>query len=489
MSELREYLPPEALLALPDRARQALLQALAAELARDPDAPDDLPEAERDLGHAYVLADLLRSKLIWHKQAGTWMEYAGGVWTPIHEGRAVYLAAEALRKEYARQLAVEADKARVQALAKKVSDSATAARVRGALIFLSGMPGFYASAEAFDADPWLLNLKNGTLDLRTMELRPHAPADLLTKQAPIAYDPKADCPRWRAHIELCLPRPNVRRQVARDLGLALVGADLDELLPIWWGTGRNGKTTTVRVLQELMGPYACQAAKDLLVVSKYERHATDYADLAGRRLVFSQETDEGKRLNEALVKWLTGGDRVKARFVHQNNFEFLKTFTIFLVTNHKPIIRGTDTGTWRRVRLIPWTVEIPADKRRPQEQVVAELVAEGPGILNWLLDGFLDWYASPNWLAPEVAAATSAYKAEQDVLGAFLGESCELGERYSVPVGELYGAYLEWCARAGEEPVSKTTFGRIMRQRGFVQVNPTGTERRWQGLRLKRTAI
>ena len=432
-----------------------------------------------------MLADLLRGKLIWHKQAGTWMEYDSGVWTPIHEGRAVYFAAEALRREYARQLAGEADKARVQALAKKVSDAATAARVRGALVFLSGMPGFYASAEAFDADPWLLNLKNGTLDLRTMELRPHTPADLLTKQAPIVYDPQADCPRWRAHLGLCLPNPNVRRQVARDLGLVLVGADLDELLPIWWGTGRNGKTTTVRVLQEMLGDYVCQAAKDLLVVSKYERHPTDIADLAGRRLVFSQETDEGKRLNEALVKWLTGGDRVKARFMRADNFEFSRTFTIFLVTNHKPIIHGIDTGTWRRIRLIPWTVEIPADRRRPQEQVVAELVAEGPGILNWLLDGFLDWHANPNWLAPEVAAATEAYRAEQDILGAFLGEACELGERFSVQVGELYGAYLEWCAQSGEEPVGKTTFGRLLRNRGISQDRPAGKERRWIGLRLR----
>lgn len=474
---------PSALQTLPEAARAAALEALEKEFARAPGEAPPLPEAERDLGHAYVLAGLFKGRYIWAKHMGKWLEYDSGAWRPVHDERVEYAAAEALRREYARLLDAETDRERIKELTKRINDACVAARVYGALRFLRGMTGFYA--ESFDQDPWLLNCRNGTLNLFTMQLQPHNPDDLLTKQAPVDYDPDADCPGWQAHLERCIPSPAVRRQIARDLGLSLVGAALDEILPVWWGDGKNGKTTTTRVLMGVLGDYAGRAAPNLLIASKYERHPTELADLAGKRLVISIETGEGKRLNEALVKELTGGDTLKGRFMRQDFFSFPKTFTIFLITNHKPVIRGVDSGIWRRIRLVPWTVEIPPDVRRPQDEVVAELLTEGPGILNWLLDGFLDWFASRDWVAPEVQAATEAYRAEQDVLGAFIAEACELGDRHSVPVAELYEAYVAWCGQAGEEALGKAAFGRILRQRGIDQER-TMTERKWRGIRLKR---
>ena len=164
-----------------------------------------------------------------------------------------------------------------------------------------------------------------------------------------------------------------------------------------------------------------QAVRNLLVASKQERHPTEIADLAGARLVFADEIERGKRLDEALVKELTGGGRKKARFMRCDNFEFEQTFTIFFSVNHCPEITGSDRGIWRRIRLVPWSVEIP--EQRPQEEVVAELVADGAWMLRWMVAGFADWQADHHWVAAEVRTATEAYQAEQDRLGGFLGRS------------------------------------------------------------------
>ena len=337
-----------------------------------------------------------------------------------------------------------------------------------------------------DKDPWLLNVRNGTLDLRTGTLREHRREDLLTQLAPIDFDASAGAPRWRRHLETFLPDPDVQRQVQRDLGLSLVGADLEEMLPLWYGTGGNGKSTTLRVLREILGDYAKMAAPRLLIASKYEHHPTELADLCGCRVLFSVEVGNNARLDEERVKALTGGENVKARFMRQDFFEFRRTWTIVLVCNHKPEIRGTDNGIWRRIRLIPWTVVLPKEDQRPQEEVVNELLAEGAGILGWMVAGLRDWQRDHHWTAEAVRVATEGYRAEQDVLGAFLADCCELGPRYTVSVGALYDAYARWAERNGEEPLNKNTFSMRLTARGFTKERRAVVtrERIWRGLRL-----
>ncbi len=442
---------------------------------------------ERDLLHATALAGLFRDRFRWATHLGKWMEYSGGVWQPTTEERVARLAAAELRTEYASRLALANDRAGVRRWAQAARETCSATRINGALYFLRGWDGVLTGPAEWDSSPWLLNVKNGTLDLRSGELRPHRPGDLLTKQAPVAYNPQARGMKWQAHLERFLPNPNIRRQVQRDLGMALTGAVLDEILPIWYGTGGNGKSTTIRTVMGILGDYACKAAPGLLVQHKFERSTTtDIADLAGRRLVFSVETEDNQRLAEALVKDLTGGDEKKARFLYKDNFTFKQTFTIFLATNHRPVITGVDWAMWRRVRLVPWEVQIPEGERRPQDEVVAELVTEeGSAILNGLLAGLKDWQGDHHWVAPEVQAATEAYRAEQDVLGAFLGECCELGVRYTVAANTLYERYTAWCERVGEEAVSKNRFGRLLRHRGLGQEREAGTGNRlWRGVRL-----
>jgi len=204
--------------------------------------------------------------------------------------------------------------------------------------------------EELDSDGWLLNVENGTLDLRDGSFREHREEDLITKMAPVRYDPSAQCPKWMAHIEMFLPNKDIRRQVQRDLGRSLVGKVLEETLGFWYGEkGANGKTTTARVIMALLGEYAKKAAPNLLIKSKHERHPTEIADLAGSRIVFSIEVEEGSKLALAIVKDFTGGDTKKGRFMRQDFFEFSQTFDIILIANNKPIMAAANEGTWRRV--------------------------------------------------------------------------------------------------------------------------------------------
>ncbi|MCL5075116.1 MAG: phage/plasmid primase, P4 family [Chloroflexi bacterium] len=448
-----------------------LLQLVEAAPIFEPEAkvhPDDDGIPQGDYGHAAVLSRLFKNRYRWATHRGCWMHYDGKVWRPVPEESIAKEAADTLRREYVAQLAAATDSNAIRELSKKVTETCTYARITGALSFLRGWEGVLTLGKEWDRGPWLLNLQNGTLDLQTCTLRPHDPAGLLTKMANAEFDPTARCDHWQQHIERFLPNPNVRRQAQRDLGVALVGATLEEALPIWYGSGANGKTTTASVLMRVLGDYANRTAPNLLVQSKYERHPTEVADLCGLRLVFSVEVDQAKRLAEALVKDLTGGDVKKARHMREDFFSFEQTFSITLIVNHRPVVTGTDVGLWRRIKLIPWEYRIPDNEKRPQEEVVSELVSEGSSILNWLLDGLRDWQQDHHWLATEVQNASDAYRAEMDILGDFIAECCELGPRCQVPKGELYAAYAQWCERnQNERPVCKKVFTSRLEGRGI----------------------
>ncbi|HOL44716.1 MAG TPA: phage/plasmid primase, P4 family, partial [Methanothrix sp.] len=291
-------------------------------LCRD-EAPTKASTEQRrdgDYGHAQILAQKLNCRLRYATHRGLWMLYDGKRWVPKTENVISKMAADILFHEYLQELAKASSKEQVRALSERLKETTFSARINGALYFLKGWPGFVTEPEEWDKNPWLLNVNNGTLDLKTGEFRPHDPEDLITLVAPVDYNPSADCPRWRAHIERFLPDPDVRRQVQRDLGKSLPGAVLEESLPIWYGTGANGKSTTSRVIMSILGGYARRAAPDLLIQTKHDRHPTEIADLVGSRVVFSVEVDEAKKLAEVLVKELTGGDRKKARFMRQDFF-------------------------------------------------------------------------------------------------------------------------------------------------------------------------
>ena len=446
------------------------------------------PEANtKDYGHAKTLEPFFRGRYRWAVHSKTWMHYDGKRWRRIPEERLVKLAADALRREYSKQGARAKSKSEVADMTRLMNESCTVSRVSGALEFLKGWPNIITTADQWDADPWALNVNTGTVDLHTGELRDHRPEDLLTKLAPVDFDPDATTEKWQAHLDLFLPEKNVQRQLQRDLGLALPGVTLEEWFDIWWGSGKNGKTTTSRVIQEVLGDYTKRAAPNLLIQSKWDRHPTELAALEGARLVFSVEVDRGNKLAESRIKELTGGDGVEARGMYQDFRPIKATFSFIMLVNHKPQIEGTDEGTWRRVRLIPWTETISAEAKRPQEEVVNELVSEGPGVLNWILAGLRDWQTDHDWMAEDVQIVTEAYREESDKIGPFLRLKCERSPRYEVAVSELHNAYLTWCAEQQEDPISKREFDNLVREHGF-STKPRGKSNivHWQGIRIFR---
>lgn len=336
--------------------------------------------------------------------------------------------------------------------------------------------------DQFDMDPFLLNVRNGTVDLRTGELHPHRREDLITKLAPVDFDPDAQCPLW---LE-CLLRWMGEDQelvdyLQRVVGYALTGDVSEQCLWFLHGNGANGKSTFLGVLLELIGDYSMQAVNEMLMQRGREVHLTERADLAGARLVATIETEEGKKMAEALVKQLTGGDKIRARKMKRDHFQFNPTHKLFLAANHKPVIGGADDAIWRRINLVPFTVQIPAGERDPK--LPKKLLAQGAGILAWAVRGCLQWQKNGLQAPQKVRAATASYRQESDLFAEFIAECCVLDPKSRVLSGGLLKAYNEYAKR---QPLTRNQFAAKMKEKGFEsRLVKAGTA--WLGICLRTT--
>ena len=433
-----------------------------------------------DLGNAErFIADHGRNVRYCHKW-GAWLVYDGQRWRVDDRGAVVRLAKETVRKIY-REAAEAEDEDRRKTLAKHAARSESADKIRAMLeLAKSEVP---VSPDELDAGTMLLNVKNGTIDLRTGVRREHRREDLITKLAPVEYDPTAAAPTWAATLERSLPSDALRAFFKKLCGYAFSGNVSEHILAVLYGTGANGKSTILNALLSAAGDYGMQAAPDLLVAKKGS-HPTEVADLFGMRLVASIEVEDGRRLAESLVKQLTGGDKVRARRMRQDFWQFDPTHKSFMVVNHKPEVRGTDLGIWRRIRLIPFTETIAlADQdKRLSEKLVTEL----PGILRWAVEGCLEWQREGLQAPAEVRKATAGYRAEMDVIGAFLADECEIGEGYKVSFKAVYERYAAWCVEGGERPETGRKFNARLKERGRFEGRRSGSggSNEWHGLRL-----
>ena len=445
--------------------------------------------ASAELPRGYNLTDLGNAeRFIARHGAGVrycyawsrWIVWTGSRWERDETGRAHRLAKETVRGIYQEAAGAE-DEDRRKALAKHAARSEAEARIRAMLeLAKSEVP---ISPDELDSAPWLLNVPNGTVDLRTGELREHRRVDLLTKMAGADYAPGAAAPTWSATLERSLPPQELRRFFKKLCGYAFSGDVSEHILAVLYGTGANGKSTILNALLTAAGDYGMQAAPDLLVAKKGS-HPTEVADLFGMRLVASIEVEDGRRLAESLVKQLTGGDKVRARKMRQDFWQFDPTHKVFMAVNHKPEVRGTDTAIWRRLRLIPFEQTIPPaeqDKKLPQK-----LEAELPGILAWCVEGCLEWQREGLQAPEEVRKATAGYRSEMDVIGAFLQDECEIGSEFKEPFTTLYKRYEEWCEDGGERAETRRKFNARLKERGRFEARRSGQggSNEWHGLRL-----
>lgn len=317
-----------------------------------------------------------------------------------------------------------------------------------------------------DKHKMAFNVPNGTLSLRSGTLVEHDRAHLITKLSPIEYTDNADCPMWLRFLDdIFAGDKELIRYIQKAVGYSMTGDTSEQCVFFLFGTGSNGKSTFLEVLHSIFGDYVMNIQPETIMVKNNTGNGinSDIARLKGARLVTTVEPNEGVRLNEGLIKQLTGDDTVTARKLYGNEFEFKPEFKLWMATNHKPIIRGTDEGIWRRIHMIPFTVHIPDERK--DRQLKEKLEREFPAILRWAVDGCLLWQREGLKQPRAVLDMTRDYRREMDVISGFIDDRCEVGEGFCAKSSELYSAYSAWCEVNTEYKMSNTKFSVEMEKR------------------------
>jgi len=444
------------------------------------------PEHLTDLGNARRLARLYGADVRYVAGLEQYHIWSGAHWPP-DDTRQIDRFAKVVPEEVYREAGYEEDEGRRTKLGRHALQSESARAIRAMTELLKSERAIIVPATALDRDPWLLNCQNGTIDLRTGDLREHRREDLITKLIPVDYDPAAACPHFQRFLEQILGgRVTLVRFVQKAIGYALTGSTSEQVFFILWGAGANGKSTLTRTIRTLLAGYAGTMAVESLLAKKGDPSSQGMIDLysvQGARFLVTADSDMGRRLAEGLVKQLTGGESMKVKKLYSDLFEIEVQFKLFLSTNHRPVIRGVDRAIWRRIRLIPFDVVIPDDQQ--DHALLEKLQAERPGILRWAVEGCLAWQLEGLGMPDEVRLATAAYRGEMDILGDFLSERCVVDVFESVTAADLYTAYADWSKKAGEAHcLTKKALGLQLGERGFTK-HKLGGERGWLGLRLR----
>lgn len=446
-----------------------------------------------DLGNAARLARMAKGRAMFCPQLKSWFFYSEGRWKRDELGEIKKLAAECVRSIYG-EAATATDADERKALAGHAHRSESLSRMK-AMIELA-QPLLAVSVKSLDSDPWKFNVLNGTIDLKTGRLLPHDSADLMTKQAPVVYDPGADCRRFKQFLDEIFPdavlgggNEQILKFVQKFLGYCMVGDTREQIMAIAWGTGANGKSTLFNLVQEILGDYAMTTPAETLLVKRGESISNDLARLRGARFVLASETVEGRRMNVALVKQITGQDQITARFLHCEYFSFIPEFKLVLLTNHKPAASGDDYAFWRRIRLIPFEMKFEGNAR--DDTLTEKLRQESAGILAWMVEGCLLWQKEGLTPPAEVTRATQDYRSENDIFSEWLDECCEEGGEESsqtvrTKTADLFQSFKGWLAETGARCLfSRRKFTEALKEKGFEAGMNRNGDRCIIGLKLK----
>ena len=441
------------------------------------------PEGRTEHANAQRLVAMHGNDVRWCDPWSKWLVWDGRRWN-IDKQRLIDARAKGVSRRLWEQVAAATKKGKQNPgsvdekiffeLIRFAKASSQSRGIASMLTLARSEPGIPILPDALDTDQWLLNCINGTLDLRTGELRQHNRRDYMTKLCPVEFDPSAKCPIWEDFLCVVMDgRQDLIGYLRRLVGYSLTGVVQDHALPYLYGFGANGKSTFLNTILELLGAdYAMKAPPELLIAKHGTTHPTELADLFGKRFVAAIEVEDGRRFAESLMKELTGGDKVRARRMREDFWEFSPTHKIWLAANHKLEVRGTDHGIWRRIKLIPFTVVIPDHEQ--DGKLLEKLKAELPGILNWAVKGSMEWQNQGLGEPEDVRAATDCYKAEMDAVASFIDECCIIGGDYKVAATPLYDAYKDWCDRTGEHPVSQRRFGERLTEKKIGRRRGTG---------------
>jgi putative DNA primase/helicase len=451
------------------------------EASPQPERREAIPEDRyTDLWNAQRLITRHGSHLRYVAEWG-WMVWEGTRWKRDETGQVMEHAKESVLSLYVEAATMHENDARRKAYVTHAKSSEARARLEAAVALAMSDPRIAATPQQFDRNPWLLTVLNGTIDLRTGELHEPDPADLITRLAPQEYKPDARSEVWERFLSDLFPGDaEMVAFMQRAAGYTLTGLTREHAFFIAYGSGRNGKSTLFTALKKVLGDYAATTqAQTILRRERTGGIPNDLAALAGARLATVSETDSGMALNVGLVKQLTGGDDVTARFLNKEFFTFSPQMKFWLMTNNKPDIPESTRAIWERIKLIPFEQDFTG---REDREMDAKLEAAGEAILAWAVAGCLAWQREGLNPPEKVRAATQAYQEEQDLLADFLSERTQEGGE--VQARTLYTDYKDWC-ESQTRPLSEREFSAQMLQRGYKKARGGNNVRVYQGVSLR----
>lgn len=469
-----------------------------------------------ELGNAEHIARAHAGKILFVTSWEEFIVYDGACWQlDTSKTKATELAIDTIRKLHEEACARrDAACAEYELIEDKKSDEARAAEQRvkraaarvhwyktsmsnaklgAALNLARSQPGLSCTHTDLDAHPFLFNVKNGTIDLQTGRLRPHDPRDLITKIANVSYNPRAACPQFDAFLTWAMRGDeNLLGYLRRTAGYALTGTSREHILIFHHGDGKNGKSTYTKLLGKMMGAYCVAAPRGLLVARNNgaEPHPADLARLYGARLVLCAELQENQSLDESKLKDLTGGDVISVRRMHENFWDMTPTHTMSVHGNHKPVIKGTDGGIWRRIKMVPWLAIV--DPSKVDAKLPEKLERELPGILAWAVRGCLEWLKHGLGEPPAVKEATEEFRTESDYFGEFLRSRCVFEPEARIARSKLRKEYEDWCDEVGAQPIGPRRIADRLKRSGITRTSvraPTATGvipvDGWKGVRIR----
>lgn len=453
--------------ALLERAKDCTPRAANARSIQTKDSPGDPvetfdPEDRTDRRNAELLIELHGKDICYCPQWKTWLVWDGKRWKRDDAGQIICKAHAVSQYWFSLWHDVD-DEDEKQACLRHAIRSANTTPI---LNFLRQAQSLVAvDVSQLNQNCWLLNVANGTIDLRTGEIRPHRREDLLTILCQTRFNPNAGSQYWDQFLDSLYPDDQEMIDFLQRLfGSALAGEQLDHILPILHGCGANGKSVMMNAFLETLGDdYAMSAPPNLLIDTGQERHLTELADLYGKRFVVTSETGEGRRLKEDLIKRLTGNDKVRARHLYEKHFEFRPEFLVVMVTNHRPRILGTDEGVWRRVKMVPFERSFRDKDADPH--LGTKLTKEYEGVLKWLIQGCLAWQQRGLDAPKAVEVASSEYRSENDVMGQFIESECYVNPGIKTRFSDLYEAFVKWCDENGENAMNRKKAGQLLQER------------------------
>ena len=459
-----------------------------------------------DLGNAERVVVRHADRFIYVAEIG-WHHFDGRRWVSAGADmamrRAVHDTARAIQDEAAGLRGTDRDKVVAEPRGKPpvmLSDrlaawgrtSESSAKRKAAME--EAEPYLTVKVEQLDADPWKLNVENGTIvvnpragDEDPISFRPHDPADLITKLAPVVYDPTARCPRYDRFMSEVQPSPEMQVFIHQWLGYSLTGDTQEQKLCFWYGKGRNGKSTLIDTVGHIAGDNGETVPIETFLNEGRGRNAgqatPDLAILPGVRLLTTSEPEKGSKLAEGFIKLVTGGEPIQARHLNRDYFKFRPAFKLTMSGNYRPQISGTDEGIWRRVLLVPWRVTVA----KPEAHLIETLKGEASGILNRLLDGLRDYLDRGLVLPFDVVAATQDYRDDSDPLGRFLAAAVERVEGSRIASSRMHAVFIAWAKAMGEREWSPKGLSMALKERGFTLLRSDGSQ--WLDVRLVRSEI